>query len=110
MNDGLLIEIVHGSHDPILEFLFGRDADVAEDGAGKFREEALDEVEPGAVLGSEGEFKAVRGLIRQTSTNNVLYCSCLRGFALVKYFIVSSLGNLLSSEKKLYQVLLSGLV
>ena len=52
MNDGLLIEIVHGSHDPILEFLFGRDADVAEDGAGKFREEALDEVEPGAVLGS----------------------------------------------------------
>ena len=63
MNDGLLIEIVHGSHDPILEFLFGRDADVAEDGAGKFREEALDEVEPGAVLGSEGEFKAVRGLI-----------------------------------------------
>ena len=36
MNDGLLIEIVHGSHDPILEFLFGRDADVAEDGAGKF--------------------------------------------------------------------------
>ena len=53
MNDGLLIEIVHGSHDPILEFLFGRDADVAEDGAGKFREEALDEVEPGAVLGSE---------------------------------------------------------
>ena len=63
VNDGLLIEIVHGSHDPILEFLFGRDADVAEDGAGKFREEALDEVEPGAVLGSEGEFKAVRGLI-----------------------------------------------
>ena len=63
MNDGLLIEIVHGSHDPILEFLFGRDGDVAEDGAGKFREEALDEVEPGAVLGSEGEFKAVRGLI-----------------------------------------------
>ena len=35
VNDGLLIEIVHGSHDPILEFLFGRDADVAEDGAGK---------------------------------------------------------------------------
>jgi hypothetical protein len=38
VNDGLLIEIVHGSHDPILEFLFGRDADVAEDGAGKFRD------------------------------------------------------------------------
>ena len=37
MNDGLLIEIVHGSHDPILEFLFGRETpDVAEDG--KFEE------------------------------------------------------------------------
>ena len=58
MNDGLLIEIVHGSHDPILEFLFGRDADVAEDGAGKFGEEALDEVEPGAVLGCERELEA----------------------------------------------------
>jgi hypothetical protein len=57
VNDGLLIEIVHGSHDPILEFLFGRDADVAEDGAGKFGEEALDEVEPGAVLGREGELE-----------------------------------------------------
>jgi hypothetical protein len=66
VNDGLLIEIVHGSRDPILEFLFGRGADVAEDGAGKFGEEALDEVEPGAVLGSKGEFKAVRGLIGES--------------------------------------------
>ena len=57
----MAIEFIHGSHDPILEVLFGRDADVAEDGAGKFGEEALDEIEPGAVLGSEGEFKAVRG-------------------------------------------------
>ena len=75
MNDGLLIEIVHGSHDPILEFLFGRDADVAEDGAGKFREEALDEVEPGAVLGSEGEFKAVRGLIGEPGFGLLEMCA-----------------------------------
>jgi hypothetical protein len=51
------VELVHGSHDAILEFLFGR----SQDGAGKFGEEALDEVEPGAMLGSEGEFKAARG-------------------------------------------------
>ena len=63
MNDGVLIEVVHGDHDAILEFLFGGDADVAQDGAGKFGEEALDEVEPGAVLGSKGEFEAVRWLI-----------------------------------------------
>ena len=31
--------------------------------AGEFGKEALDEVEPGAVLGREGEFEAVRGLI-----------------------------------------------
>ena len=31
--------------------------------AGEFGKEALDEVEPGAVLRSEGEFEAVRGLI-----------------------------------------------
>ena len=29
MNDGMAIEFIHGGHDAILEFLFGRDADVA---------------------------------------------------------------------------------
>jgi hypothetical protein len=57
------VEFVHGSHDAILEFLFGRDTDMSQDGAGKFGEEALDEVEPRAMLGSEGEFEAARGLI-----------------------------------------------
>jgi hypothetical protein len=51
-------------HDAILEFLFGCDADVAQDGASKFGEEALDEVEPGAMLGREGEFEAMGGLLR----------------------------------------------
>jgi hypothetical protein len=55
-------EFVHGSHDAILEFLFGCDADVTQDGAGEFGKEPLDEIEPGAVLGSESEFKAARGL------------------------------------------------
>ena len=36
---------------------------MAQDGAGKFGKEALDEIEPGAVLGREGEFEAARGLI-----------------------------------------------
>jgi hypothetical protein len=46
-----------------LEFLLGCDTDVAQDRASKFGEEALDEVEPGAMSGSKGEFEAVRGLI-----------------------------------------------
>jgi len=36
---------------------------VAQDRAGEFGEEALDEVEPGTVFGSEGEFEAVRRLL-----------------------------------------------
>ena len=40
---------------------------MAQDGAGEFGEEALDEVEPGAVLGREGELEAAgrsRGVAR----------------------------------------------
>jgi hypothetical protein len=36
VNDGLLIEVIHGGHDAILEFLFGCDADMTQDGAGEF--------------------------------------------------------------------------
>ena len=58
MNGGVLVEVVDSGHKAILEFLFGRDADVAEHRAGNFGEEALDEVEPRAVLGCEGELEA----------------------------------------------------
>src|SRR5271168_5435249 len=60
MNDRFLVEMIHGSHDAILEFLFGSDTDVAQDGAGKFGKEALDQIQPGAVLGREGELEAAR--------------------------------------------------
>ena len=66
MNNGVLVEIVHGGHETILEFLLGRDADVAQHRAGEFGKDALDQVEPGAMLGREGEFEAVRGLIGET--------------------------------------------
>ncbi len=58
VDDRVLVEVVHGSHDAVLEFLLGCDADVAQDGAGELREEALDQIEPGAVLGCEGEREA----------------------------------------------------
>jgi hypothetical protein len=64
MNHGLLIEVIHCGHDSIFEFLFGRDADVTQDGAGELGEGALNQVELGAVFGRESEFKAVRGLPR----------------------------------------------
>src|SRR5882762_7641784 len=40
VNDGLLIEVIHGGPDAILEFLFGCDTDMTQDGAGEFGEEA----------------------------------------------------------------------
>ena len=63
MNDGVLVEVIHGGHETILEFLLGSDPDVTQDGAGEFGKEAFDEVEPRAVLGREGEFETARGLI-----------------------------------------------
>jgi hypothetical protein len=63
VNDGPLIEVLDGGHDAIRELLFGCNADMTQDGAGKLGKKALDEIEPGAVLGREGEFEAVRGLL-----------------------------------------------
>jgi len=63
VNNGIAVEIIHGGHKAILEFLLGGDANVPQDGTSEFREEALDEIEPRAVLGGESEFEAVRRLI-----------------------------------------------
>jgi len=41
--------------------MFGGDADVAQDGASELGEEALDEIEPRAVLGREGNSKRPAG-------------------------------------------------
>ena len=54
------IDVVDGGHDAVLEFVLGCDADMAQDGAGELGEEALDEIEPGAVLGREGERRSGR--------------------------------------------------
>ena len=45
MDDWVSINVIDGSHDAVLEFLFGSHADVAQNGAGELpREEALDQV------------------------------------------------------------------
>ena len=62
MDDGVLVDVVHGGHDAVFELVFGGDADVAQDGARELGEEALDQVEPGAMLGREGELEAAGGL------------------------------------------------
>ena len=58
----IVVEIVDCGQYSILEFLFGRDADVTQDGALELGEEALDEIEPGAVLWGEDEGEAPFGL------------------------------------------------
>ena len=67
VNDGIVIELIHGRHDAVLEFLLGCDADVAHHRAGKLGEEALDEVEPGAVLGREDNFETAGRLTGEPS-------------------------------------------
>ena len=67
VNDGILVEVIHRGHEPILEFLLGDDANVAQHRARKFGKEALDEIEPGAMLGCEDKFKAMRRLIGEPS-------------------------------------------
>jgi hypothetical protein len=68
INDGIAVEIIYSGHEAVLEFLFGCDADVAQDGAGEFGKETLDEIEPRAMLGCEGEFEPMRGLAREPSS------------------------------------------
>ena len=46
VDDGVSTEVIHGGHDVVLEFLFGCDADMAQDRAGELGEEAFDEIEP----------------------------------------------------------------
>jgi hypothetical protein len=58
VDDRMAIDILDTSHDAFLELLLGRYPDVAQDRTGELGEEALDEVEPGAVLGCEGELEA----------------------------------------------------
>jgi hypothetical protein len=43
VNDGLLIEVIHGGDEPILEFLFGCYTDVTQNRARKLGEEALEQ-------------------------------------------------------------------
>jgi hypothetical protein len=63
----MAIEFIHGGHDAVLEFLFGCDTDMAQHRAGELGEEAFDEIEPGAVLGREGELEAAGRLIGEPS-------------------------------------------
>jgi len=63
MDDWMLIDVIHGRHDAILELLFGYNTDVAQDGARKLGKGAFNQVQPGAMLGIEGKFEAAWRLL-----------------------------------------------
>jgi len=67
MDHGISVEVVDGGHDSILEFLLRRDADVAQDGTGELGKEALDQIEPRAVLGRERERETACRLLGEPS-------------------------------------------
>ena len=58
MNNRVAINVLDTSRDALFELLFRSHPYVAQNRAGELGEEALDEVEPGAVLGREGELEA----------------------------------------------------
>jgi hypothetical protein len=74
VDDGVPIEVIHGGDDAVLEFLFGCDADMAQDRSGELGEEAFDEIEPRAVLGGKGEFEATD----RWSASQALVLRCAR--------------------------------
>ena len=62
MDNGLAIEVVEVRDDPLLEFGFRSPPDATQDEARHLREEALDHVEPGAMLWREDEAEAALAL------------------------------------------------
>src|ERR1700758_3431884 len=57
----MAIDVINAGHDSLLELQLRCDADVTQDRARELGEESLDEVEPGPMLGREGEFEAAHG-------------------------------------------------
>ena len=53
----MAVDVVDTGHDALLELVLRCHPDVAQDRSGELGEEALDEVEPGAVLGCERELE-----------------------------------------------------
>ena len=63
MDDWMLVDVIHGSHDATWSSCLDATRMLAQDGARKLGKEAFNQVQPGAMLGSEGKFKAARRLL-----------------------------------------------
>ena len=59
----MTIDVLDTGHDALLKLMLRSHADVAQDRSGELGEEALDEVEPGAVRGCERELEASGGRV-----------------------------------------------
>ena len=58
VDDGLAVDVSDAGHEAQLEFVFGADADVPQYRTRQLREEAFDEIEPGAMGRRESEGEA----------------------------------------------------
>ena len=65
MDDRVAIDVVDEGHQPLFEFVFRVDPDVAQYRARQFGEEAFDDIEPRPVGRCEGEGEAPDRLRRQ---------------------------------------------
>src|SRR5258705_13877157 len=62
MDDWVFVDVVDAGHDAFFELLFRAHADMPQDGASEFGEEAFDQVEPGAMDRREGELETTSRL------------------------------------------------
>jgi hypothetical protein len=62
MDDWVFVDVLDAGHDAFLELLFRAHADMPQDGASEFGEEAFDQVEPGAMDRREGELETTSRL------------------------------------------------
>jgi hypothetical protein len=61
VNDGIQVEVVRGRRDAILEFLFGGDKDVVEDGAGELGKKPSTRLSPETCFGVKVNSKRPAG-------------------------------------------------
>ena len=61
----MAIDVIDTSHDPLFELVFRGHSDMAQERAGELGEEALNKVEPRAVLGGEGELEASGRMLKE---------------------------------------------
>jgi len=72
---GVSVEVIHGGEKALLELPLGRDMDMAQHRTGELGGESLDDVQPGAMLGSKSEVEPVDRLLASQARVSLEMCA-----------------------------------